>query len=144
MKNNVNNNVNTNPVTEDVQTVNPAAPISNVTVYSDDAIDTVTVTPSNPIPMLVNAATGYQEKGFKAFLKSHRGKFAAVGFLIASNAASYMYGRNNGKKSVPTLVTVPESQYILEPVPSSDPICVTENTPELAPFDVSKEASTND
>lgn len=144
MKNNVNNNVNVNPVTEDIQTVNPTAPNRNVTVYSDDSIETVPVTPSNPIPMLVNAATGYREKGFKAFLKRHRGKFAAVGFLIASNAASYMYGRNNCKKSVPALETVSETKYILEPVPSSDPICITENTPELAPFDVSKEASTNE
>ena len=128
MKNN--NNTNVNPVVENVQTVNPATPVNNVTVYSDDVIDTVTVTPSNP--MFISGAMVPQEKGFKAFLKRHRGKFAAVGFLVASNAASYMYGRNNGRKSVSMLVTVPESQYIPEPVSSSEPI------------DISKEELTNE
>ena len=144
MKTNKNVNANVNMVTEDIQNVNPTvtssnvnANANNVTVYADDAIETVTVAPSNP--MLVPGGMIPQERGFKAFLKRHRGKFAAVGFLVASNAASYMYGVSNGKKSVPTLVTVPESQYILEPVPSSDPICITENTPGLEPIDISKE-----
>ena len=95
MKNNNNVNVNTNPVTEDIRTVNPATPISNVTVYSDDSIDTVTVTPSNPMPMLVPGAMVPQEKGFKAFLKRHHSGITTALLFVSANLISYGAGRES-------------------------------------------------
>ena len=93
MKTNNNVNANVNPVTEDIQTVNAAVPTSNVTVYDDSSIDTVTVASSNP--MLVPGAMVPQEKGVKAFFKRHKSGITTAALFVGANLLSYGAGRES-------------------------------------------------
>lgn len=98
MKTNNNVNANVNPVTEDIQTVNTAVPTSNVTVYSDDSIETVTVAQSNPTPMLAPGAMVPQERGFKGFLKRHKAGITTAALFVGANLFSYGAGRESIRK----------------------------------------------
>ena len=96
MKTNNNVNTNVNPVvSEDIQTVNPAAPTSNVTVYSDDSIETITVAQSNPTPMLAPGAMVPKERGFNGFLKRHKAGITTAAFFVGANLLSYGAGRES-------------------------------------------------
>lgn len=96
MKTNNNVNANVNPVvSEDIQTVNPAAPTSTVTVYDDSSIETIAVAQSNPMPMLTPGAMVPKERGFKGFLKRHKAGITTAALFVGANLLSYGAGRES-------------------------------------------------